>query len=156
MDDPDWSWWKDEDTGKIYEYLRDQLLAINTLPYKKRAPYVAHEVRCSNRKCQDVVIQILELRLPTDQPVRVMRYRTNELDSLPTNMDPAERALAMSRKRSYRLGEWRFYIITGRDHDLPRAQLVFSVCGCGRHEFTEQGILARTGSKSSNTPSIGH
>jgi hypothetical protein len=146
----DLSWWKDEDTAKIYDYLRDQLLAINTLPYKKRSRYIAHEIRCA--RCEDVVIQILDLRLPTDQPVSVMRYRTNELIPLPVDMDPTERARVMSQKRSYRLGEWRFNIITGCDPEPPRAELVFSVCECGHHQFTEKGILARTGSKSSNTP----
>jgi hypothetical protein len=155
MDDADWSWWKDEDTAKIYDYLRDQLLAINALPYRKRARYIAHEIRCRNHKCQDVVIQLLELSLPTNQPVRVMRYRRSELDPLPVDMDPAERAQVMSQKRSYRLGAWSFYIITDRESELPGTKLVFSVCDCGRHEFTEQSILAREGTKSTNTPSSG-
>jgi hypothetical protein len=148
----DLGWWEDEDSARIFDYLRDQLQAINRMPYRKRARYVAHEIRCRNRKCQDVVIQILELRLPTDQPIRVIRFRRSELDPLPVDMDPAERARAMSQKRSYRLGEWSFYILDDREPELPGTKLVSSVCECGRHEFTEQGILARGGTKSTDTP----
>jgi hypothetical protein len=153
-DSPDWSWWQEEDTAKVYDYLRDQLSAINKLPYKKRAGYIAHQVRCSNSKCQDVVIQVIDLRLPTDQPVRVMRYRTTELDSLPVGIDPGQRARAMAKKRSFRLGEWMFYIIT--DGEPNRGNIIFTVCGCGQHTFTEPGILSRKGPTSTNTPTAGH
>jgi hypothetical protein len=116
---PDWSWWQEEDTAKVYDYLRDQLSAINKLPYKKRAGYIAHQVRCSNSKCQDVVIQVIDLRLPTDQPVRVMRYRTTELDSLPVGIDPGQRALKLCS--STQLGVVSQFIADAED-EIARAE----------------------------------
>jgi hypothetical protein len=153
-DRPDWSWWKKEDTERIYDFLRDQLRAINKLPYKRRAKVIHHVIRCTS--CEDVVIQVIELRLPTNQPVRVMRYRAPQLNPLPGDVGPGERARAMAQKRSFRLGEWKFYIITDDEPDPPRTAYVFTVCACGRHTFTEPGILGREGPTSTNTPTKGH
>lgn len=151
----DWSWWKEEDSAKVYAYLDAQLAAIDKRQSAQRKRYITHEIYCSG--CDSIVVQVVALKYPDpdDTDCRVIRWRDRQ--TLPLNlpnadgMVPSEHgrlaAEAVARRpESYRPGEWRYHLVT--DNAVGQRSIVFPVCNCGNHTFSVSGILARPGRKS--------
>jgi hypothetical protein len=119
------------------EYFLAQVQAIDRLPFKRRADYVSHTVRCAN--CSDVVVQVLKLN-----PLRAIKYRSN----------PVEDEIG----ESIRLGKDWWYILVdelGEAHHSNPVPFVWAYCRCTNYTFTVANIMERVGKRSTVSPNGG-
>jgi hypothetical protein len=130
-------------------YLAAQLQALSRRPIQRRKAFIDHEIRCTG--CGDPIVQVISL-----DPYRVVRYRgvKPDLEEYPPDMEPAARAIAMSRRsRSIRLEQdWQFFPIAEGEGDADN-HLVQAACRCTQqHTMTLGGILRRDGKRSTARP----
>ncbi len=129
----------EEDWHSQNDYLRSQLLALDGLPRARRRTFQLFVLRC--KECGDVVLEVMDARLPDGQSVYVVQIRhlvesSTRIPQLAKGLSVAEyqkhfRAHRSSIKHAIRLDKnWRFFCVSAQMTDRATATSAHTACRC--------------------------
>lgn len=111
-----------------------------------RSAYILHEIRCVGERCNQPILQLLDLKLRDGAACRVIRYRRGvPRDLIPEYVGPVERARLMRQRLRHNRFEWWFAPIPS-DEEIKsdeRRGMVVGSCKCHDYMFTIFDIVNR-------------